>query len=100
MLDILTRTGIQDRETYSERSRRVTGSSPAGTTVQSHTLIGNDLEESTATESFGVRLSLDLQDIQGKQDDLSDTDQTVACQQLDLSLHCRQRNLTFQQWRA
>jgi len=47
----------------SERSRGVTSSSPAPTTVQAETLIGNDLEDATATESLGVCLTLDLEDV-------------------------------------
>lgn len=63
-------------DTYSERTRGVTGSSPAGTAVKTHTLIRDDLEQATTTESLGVGLALNLQDIQRKQDDLANTDQT------------------------
>jgi hypothetical protein len=95
MSDTATRTdnGQEKKGTYSKRSRSVTGSSPSSTTVQSHTLIRNDLEETTATESFGVRLSLDLEDVQRKQNDLSDTDQTITCQKLDVSLWIDESNL-------
>lgn len=62
--------------TYSERSGSVTGGCPAGTPVQTHTLIGDNLEEATAAEGLGVRLTLNLQDIQRQQDDLTNTDQT------------------------
>lgn len=64
--------------TYSEGSRGVTGSSPTGTTVQTHTLIGDDLEQTTAAEGLGVSLTLNLQDVQRKQDNLSNADQTSA----------------------
>lgn len=64
--------------TYSERSGSVTGGSPTSTTVETHTLIGDDLEQTTATESLGVSLTLDLEDVQGQKDDLSDTDQTIS----------------------
>lgn len=64
--------------TYSERSGSVTGGSPASTTVETHTLIGDDLEQTTATESLGVSLTLDLEDVQGQKDNLSDTDQTIS----------------------
>jgi hypothetical protein len=67
-------------DTYSERSRGITGSSPASAAVKSHTLVGNNLEEATAAESLGVRLTLDLQDIQGEENDFTNTDQTVQCQ--------------------
>ena len=61
---------------YSERTRGVTSGSPASTAVQTHALILDDLEETTATESFRVCLSLDLQDIKREEDNLSDADQT------------------------
>jgi hypothetical protein len=64
--------------TYSERSGGVTSGSPTGTTVQPHTLIGDDLEQTTATEGLGVSLALNLQDVQRKQDNLSNADQTSA----------------------
>lgn len=71
---------------YRERSRSVTGSSPASATVKSHTLIRDDLEQTTATEGFGVCLALNLQNIEREKDNLSDTNQTnfptvsaVAC---------------------
>ena len=66
----------REEMTYSERSGSVTGGCPAGTPVQTHTLIGDNLEEATAAEGLGVRLTLNLQDIQRQQDDLTNTDQT------------------------
>ena len=62
--------------TYSKRSRGVAGCSPASTTVQSHTLILNDLEEAAAAEGLGVSLTLDLENVEGQKNNLSDTDQT------------------------
>jgi hypothetical protein len=67
--------------TYSEGTGGVTGSSPSGTTVQTHALILNDLEQTTATEGLGVGLALNLQDVQRKEDDLSNADQTSAYSQ-------------------
>lgn len=64
------------RNTYSERSGSVTGGCPAGTPVQTHTLIGDNLDEATTAEGLGVRLTLNLQDVQRQQDDLTNTDQT------------------------
>lgn len=73
-------------DTYSERARGITGGSPAGTAVKTHTLIRDDLEQATATEGLGVGLTLNLQDIQREQDDLANTDQTkVCCQPLMVS---------------
>lgn len=51
-------------EAYSEGARGVTGGSPASTTVQTHTLIGNNLEKATATEGLGVSLALNLKNIE------------------------------------
>jgi hypothetical protein len=65
-------------KTYSKRARSITGSSPAPTTVQTETLIGNDLEDTTATEGLGVCLTLDLEDIEGQKNDLANTDQTMG----------------------
>lgn len=63
-------------KSYSEGARSVAGGSPASTTVQTHTLIGNNFEKTTATEGFGVGLALNLKNIQRKQNDLSNADQT------------------------
>lgn len=62
--------------TYRERSRSVTSSCPASTAVQPHTLIFDNLKESPPSKSFGVGLSLDLQDIQWEQNDFSNSNQT------------------------
>jgi hypothetical protein len=64
--------------TYSKRTRRITSRSPAPTSVQAETLVLDNLEHTTAAESLGVRLTLDLEHIQGQQDDLADTDQTTS----------------------
>lgn len=61
--------------TYGEGTRSITGCSPASTPVETHPLIRNNFEQATATEGLGVCLTLDLQDIQGEQNNLSDTDQ-------------------------
>lgn len=70
--------GYLRRATYSERARGVSGGSPLPSTVQSHTLIGNDLEKTTALESLWVGLTLDLQDVQWEEDNLSNTDQRTS----------------------
>lgn len=68
------------KRTYRKRSWRIAGRSPAGTSVKSHSLIRNDLEQTPATESLGVGLALDLQDVEGKKDNLSDTNQaSLTC---------------------
>lgn len=66
---------IDRASTDREGTRGVTGSCPAGTSVETHALVGDNLKQATATEGLGVRLTLDLQNIQGEQDDLSDTNQ-------------------------
>lgn len=67
---------IPSVRTYSERTRSVTSGGPAGTPVETHALIRNDLEETTATEGLGVCLTLNLQNVQREEDDLTNTDQT------------------------
>lgn len=64
--------------TYSERSGSVSSSSPSPASVKAETLVGDNLEDATATESLGVRLALDLEHIEGQQDDFSDTNQAIA----------------------
>lgn len=59
-----------------ERSGGISGSSPSPTTVETESLICNDLEDTTSAEGLGVCLTLDLEDVQGQQDNLTDTDQT------------------------
>lgn len=65
-------------KTYSERARSVTGSGPASTAIQAHTLVLDDSEQTTATESLRVGLAFDLQDVQWQENDLTDTDQTTS----------------------
>lgn len=64
---------------YSEGTGGVTGSGPTGTTVQTHTLVLDNLEQTTAAEGLGVSLTLNLQDVQREEDNLSNADQTGAC---------------------
>lgn len=46
--------------THGEGTRGISGSRPAPATVQTETLITNNLDDSTALESLGVCLTLDL----------------------------------------
>lgn len=55
----------------------VAGGGPSPAAVQAETLVGDDLEDTTAAEGLGVGLTLDLEDVQGQENDLTDTDQTV-----------------------
>jgi hypothetical protein len=70
------RLGLK-RRAYSERAGCVSSSSPSPASVQAEALVGNNLQDSTATESLGVGLALDLEDIEGQQDDFTDTNQTI-----------------------
>lgn len=67
---------IPEMMAYSEGTGGVTGSGPTGTTVQTHTLILDNLEQTAAAEGLGVSLTLNLQDVQGKEDNFSNADQT------------------------
>lgn len=53
----------------------VTGSGPSPSTVESKTLIADNADDTTSTESLWVCLTLDLEDIKWQEDDLSDTDE-------------------------
>ena len=66
---------LLDRWTYRERTRRVTGCCPAPATVQTEALVGDDPEQTASTESLGVGLALDLENVERQQDDLTDTNQ-------------------------
>lgn len=65
------------RQTYGEGTRRVAGCSPTPAPVKSKALIGNDLEDTAATERLGVRLPLDLENVERKQHNLADADQAI-----------------------
>lgn len=74
---VLDTEGLLGEGGTSEESKRtgsVTGSGPAPATVKPEPLVGNNLEETTAAESLGVGLALDLQDIEGEENDLTDSD--------------------------
>ena len=91
--------------TYGERTGSVSGGRPAGTPVQTHTLIRDDLKQTTTTEGLRVCLTLNLQDVQGEQDDLSNTDQTKARESVQsffspIPTEPQTVILTCQQWRA
>lgn len=70
--------GVVERGvTYSKGTRSVTGGGPAPSSVQAEALVGDDPEDATAAEGLGVCLSLDLENVEGEEDDLSDTDQAA-----------------------
>lgn len=67
---------MRQGSSYGERTRGVASSSPAPATVEAETLILDDLEDATALEGLGVCLTLDLEDVEGQQHDLTNTNQT------------------------
>lgn len=71
--NVLLGKGVTSKQ--SKGSGGVSGSGPAPASVQTHTLLLDDLEEASALESLGVSLSLDLEDIEGQENNLSNTDQ-------------------------
>jgi hypothetical protein len=66
--------------TYRKRSRRITGSRPAPAPVQPKSFITNDPHQSTAPEGLWVGLSLDLENVQRQQHNLTDSnDGACSC---------------------
>ena len=66
---------VSEKKTYGKGPWSVTRSCPAGTAIETHSLVGNNLEQTTTTERLRVCLTLNLQDVKRKQNNLSDTDQ-------------------------
>ena len=66
------------KRAYRKRARRISRRCPAPAAVETEALILDDREHTTATEGLGVRLTLDLQHVQGEEDDLADADKTVV----------------------
>ena len=60
---------------YGEGAGRISRRCPARTSVQAHALVGDDAEDASSAEGLGVGLPLDLEHIEGQQDDLADADQ-------------------------
>ena len=71
-----------------EGAGRVTGGGPAGAAVEAHAFVGDDAEYATAAEGFGVGLAFDLEDVEGKEDDFADTDQTDVHVSAQSSIYC------------
>lgn len=74
--NVLLGKGVTSEQ--SKRSGGVSGSGPAPASVQTHTLLLDDLEEASALESLGVSLSLDLKHVKRQENNLSDTDQRTG----------------------
>lgn len=62
----------------SERAGSVASGGPAPSSVQAEALIGDNPEETTATERLGVCLPLDLEHVEREQDDLTNADQATS----------------------
>jgi hypothetical protein len=62
----------------SERTRSVTGGSPAPTSVETEALVGNDPHDTTATERLGVCLPLDLENVEREQDNLTNANKRTS----------------------
>ena len=61
---------------YRKGSGDIASSRPCPASVQTKAFVDNNLEEATTAESIRVCLPLDLQDIEGKKDNLSHTNDT------------------------
>ena len=59
----------------SERTWSVTGSSPSPSAVETEALILDDTDDTASAESLWVCLTLDLEDVEWEEDNLSDTDE-------------------------
>lgn len=70
--------GGRGEKTYSKGTGGVAGSSPAPAAVQAETLVAHNADDTTATEGLGVRLALDLEDVERQQDNLTNADQTAS----------------------
>jgi len=58
-----------------ERTRRIAGRCPSPAPVQAKALVCNNLHHATAAEGLRVCLALDLEHVEGQEDDLSYADQ-------------------------
>lgn len=64
-------------QTKMSRKRKQVGKKPP-LPVQAHSFVSNNLHNTTTTESLGVCLTLDLEDIQGQESNLSDSDKGTS----------------------
>jgi hypothetical protein len=73
---------VQTQIAYRERSRGIARSRPTPAAIETEALVGDDLEDASALESLRIGLAFDLEDIEGKQDNFADTDQTSKSQKV------------------
>jgi len=64
--------------TYRKRARCITCCRPSPATVEAKAFVANDCNQPTSSKSFWVRLSLDLQHVEGQYDDLADANDTTS----------------------
>lgn len=62
--------------TYCKGARTISGRSPASAAVEAHSLIRDNPENASTPEGFGICLALDFENIEGKEDNLSNANQT------------------------
>ena len=92
-------------ETYSKGAGRIARGGPAPTPVQAEALVPYDLEDASSAERLGVGLALDLEHVEGQEDDLANTDQTRRSEcMVRRWLLCQAGGLvsmlTFRRWSA
>lgn len=51
--------------TYGKRTRGISSSGPAPSSVQTKSFVADNLEDTTAAEGLGVGLALDLEHVEG-----------------------------------
>ena len=83
---------------YCKRSWGISSSSPTGASIKTHAFVCHYSEDTSSSKRFGVCLSLDLKNVEGKKNYFADTNQTIVRQTTFLSNG--QSLLTFLQSRA
>ena len=65
---------------HRKRPGSISCRSPAGASIQAHTLIRHYLEHATASKGLRVCLTFDFEDVQGQKDDLPNANDTTGLQ--------------------
>lgn len=66
-------------ETYRKGTGGISCGCPAPAAVQAEALIGDNFKYASSSEGLRVCLALDLENVEGQQDDLADADQATSC---------------------
>ena len=69
--------GREEGDTHCKRTRGITGDSPAPATVERGAFLHEDTDDAAPAERLRVHLPLDLERVEGEQDDLADARQTA-----------------------